>query len=658
MFPSGCGARGLSLARVVSNLVARRLEIPPQRPARVACTEVGARGRALLTVAVVVLSLLACSAEAAPPWFEHYNRGLELEAQGAWGRALEAFGAAAKAMSFPQRRMVTPRREVIEEYDPHYHMALCLAELHRPKLAEKQLKIAQEANVTPHEKLVELWARIQTEEAERGKPAATPTPTTGQLKVDSDPPGAHVLVDGVEQGVTPLGPVNLPPGERLVRVEATRFRPAEEHVTIRAGEVETLFVPLASQSAAPAATPRPIAVGPGHPSVRAAKPALQLAPAPLPPTAGIPTAAPPAPGPARTEPQPAPQARAAGTATPAVALALATNKRAGGSSLPYVAVALAIVAAIGSALWLRGRRRPLPEVPTQPTAVLEQAPTLAEAGTKLGSYTLEGILGRGGMATTYRAKRASDGRTVALKVPHEGCLADQTFVARFLREGQLGEQLHHPGIVRIHDSGEANGRPYLAMELIAGNTLKRELREGGAMPLRRALEIARDIAEALDYAHAKGVVHRDLKPENVMFLADGALKVMDFGIARLTDQPGLTTSNLFLGTPLYAAPEMVDPKHIDHRVDLYALGIILYEMLEGTVPFTADSPYRVLEMHMHQPLPAREELPRAVPEPVWRVVTRLCEKDPAARYPSAAPLLVELSRLLQRLDEIEGAPAT
>jgi serine/threonine-protein kinase len=258
------------------------------------------------------------------------------------------------------------------------------------------------------------------------------------------------------------------------------------------------------------------------------------------------------------------------------------------------------------------------------------------------------------MATTYRARRGSDGQTVALKVPHEGCLSDQTFVTRFLREGKLGEQLHHPRIVRIFAAGEDKGRPFLAMEVVEGRTLKQEIRDHAPFALKQALEITRDIAEALDYAHAKGVVHRDLKPENVMILPDGTVKVMDFGIARLADQPGLTTSNIFLGTPLYAAPEMVDPKSVDHRADLYALGIILYEMLEGGVPFTADSPFRVLEMHMRQPLPTREQLAYPVPAAVWATIQRLCEKDPAARYPKAESLLVELNHLLQNFSTVEG----
>ena len=317
------------------------------------------------------------------------------------------------------------------------------------------------------------------------------------------------------------------------------------------------------------------------------------------------------------------------------------------------------MAALGIGIWLRRRRRretPAPPAPT-PTrdTVEQQQPTiLVETGAKIGAFDLQGVLGRGGMATTYRARRGSDGQAVALKVPHEGCLSDQTFVTRFLREGKLGEQLHHPRIVRIFAAGQDKGRPFLAMEVVEGHTLKQEIRERAPLPLKQALEITRDIAEALDYAHAKGVVHRDLKPENVMLLPDGTIKVMDFGIARLADQPGLTTSNIFIGTPLYAAPEMVDPKTVDHRADLYALGIILFEMLEGGVPFTADSPFRVIEMHMRQPLPTRENLAHPVPAVVWAIIQRLCEKDPAARYPSAETLLVELNRLLQDFSAVEA----
>ena len=603
-----------------------------------------------LVVAACLALLAGGPAVASPPWLERYERGLALEAQGAWPDALREFGAAARADPFPRRWTPPDGRAGAIDYDPHYHMALCLTEMGRPKMAAAQLKLAFQAKVTPEEKLGALRERIRALPPHRAEGTPPAGVVTGQLRVESDPPGAQVFVDGNAIGTTPLGPVALASGERAVRVEAAGFRPVEEDVALTAGATETLVVPLLPL---PTPTPRarPTAAG-----ARAAAPAAAPTVPPKPTAAA--TAAPtavPTTVPTAAEARPAATApaleAAASPAGPQVAPSRRSTLRSG---LAIAAVALAVLA-FGAGAWRARRRGRGAEPRTGPTLAYEHAPTRSDGIARIGEYEVEGVLGRGGMATTYRARRGGDRREVALKVPHEGCLADETFVARFVREGQLGEQLHHPRIVRIHDAGEANGRPFLAMELIAGTTLKQALRASGPLRVRRAVEIARDVAEALDYAHAKGVVHRDLKPENVMLLPDGSLKVMDFGIARLADQPGLTSSNLFLGTPQYAAPEMVDPKRIDHRVDLYALGIILFEMLEGAVPFAADSPYRVLEMHLQEPLPPRERLAHPVPEPVWAVLLRLCEKDPAARYPSAQALLVELNRLLHRFSGLEGS---
>ena len=542
----------------------------------------------------MLTAVVAALAAGAQSWYESYERGLALERQGSWSAALVEFQAAATAKPLPARRAAAFGRAAIPEYDPYYHAALCLVELGRPGLALQQLKRSAAAHVTPPDKLRALRERIQSQA--RARPAATAGAPPGRLAVESDPRGAAVWVDDVPRGAAPLAPLALPAGLHVVRAELSGYASVERHVTVVPGETATLMMPLA------AALPAP-------------------------------TAALPSPAPDRAVGIPAPR-------RPLGALA--------------ALVILALLAVGGARRWRARRRGASPLSPTPPTRGPEQATTLAERGARLGEYELQGVLGRGGMATTFRARRASDGKAVAVKVPHDACLADPTFVARFLREGALGEQLHHPGIVRVLAAGEEDGRPYLAMELIGGRTLKEEVRAVGPLPLRRALEIARDIAEALDYAHAKGVVHRDLKPENVMILPDASVRVMDFGIARTAAGDGLTTSNVFLGTPLYAAPEMVDPTRVDHRADLYSLGIILYEMLEGTVPFVADSPYRVLEMHLHAPLPSPERLARRVPEPVWAVVARLCGKSPEDRYPGAEALLVELNRLLHDFSTVEG----
>jgi serine/threonine-protein kinase len=185
----------------------------------------------------------------------------------------------------------------------------------------------------------------------------------------------------------------------------------------------------------------------------------------------------------------------------------------------------------------------------------------------------------------------------------------------------------------------------MALELLRGRTLAAALREHGPYAPAEAVRLVRPVAEALDYAHAKGVVHRDLKPENVMLLPDGTVKVMDFGVARVEGQPGLTSSQFFFGSPLYAAPELVaTPREVDRRADLYSLGVILFELTEGRPPFVHESVYEVLAMHRAQPLPDPAGLARPLPPALWAIVERLLAKQRDQRFGSAAELLVALDR--------------
>jgi hypothetical protein len=600
-------------------------------------------------VACAVLLLMAGQTLGATQWYEHYGRGLELEARGQWAEALQAFRAAAAGQPRPRRRANTYGQNFVFNYDPHFHAARCLVELGRYRDAVPDLMIAGRAGVTPRPEIDALRQRIQEAGAGGGRRGGAPERSASsaetRIAVTSQPVGARVEIDGQQVGTTPLTPTTIEPGEHTVFVQADGFIAAQRTMTVEAGQVHTLdltLLPLPASIATPA--PPPAAIAQAEPPPTTAPSDLTSPP--------IPTATAPAVVPTQPEPSASPTAGAEPVPT-FVPIEIPTRRPAG-ATLLLGGVAVALIGAVVAVTIVVLRRRRARMSESAPTSLVGATVRTSDPGTRMAGYALLAPLGRGGMATTYRATRSRDGSTVALKVPHEGCLVDPSFVARFVREGKLGEQLHHPRIVRIFEAGDHNGRPFLAMELLEGRTLKALLREKGTLPLARTLEITRDIAEALDYAHLKGVVHRDLKPENVMILADGTTKVMDFGIARQSAQPGLTSTNVFMGTPLYAAPEMVDPKNVDHRADLYALGIIVYEMVEGSVPFDSDSPYRVLEMHLRKPFPSRAELPRPMPNAVWHMITRLCAKDPAQRHPSAEALLVELNRMLQHLPELES----
>jgi serine/threonine-protein kinase len=256
------------------------------------------------------------------------------------------------------------------------------------------------------------------------------------------------------------------------------------------------------------------------------------------------------------------------------------------------------------------------------------------------------MLGRGGMASVFKAERR--GELVALKRPLASFLDDQPFLDRFLREADIGRTLNHPNIVRILERGNVLGVPYFTMELVPGETLYAFMRRQGAADPRFAARILVQIAEALDLAHGKGVVHRDLKPSNIMLLPDGSARVMDFGIARAQRFDTLTATSAFLGTPHYVAPEMIEGPGAEPRSDLYALGVVLFELVTGQRPFDADTPFGILKKHCLEEPQAPSRLQPGLPPAIDRIVLALLRKDPADRPANAEALVIELRDFLHR----------
>jgi serine/threonine-protein kinase len=259
-----------------------------------------------------------------------------------------------------------------------------------------------------------------------------------------------------------------------------------------------------------------------------------------------------------------------------------------------------------------------------------------------GDYSLLGRLGKGGMAVVYEAERR--GERFALKRPLAGFLDDTRYRERFLREAELGRTLHHPNIIRIFDRGQVGDIPYFAMELVHGETLRECLDREGRLDATLATRVTAQVAEALDYAHHKGVIHRDLKPSNIMLDGSQRVKVMDYGIARAQHLEGLTTTGSFLGTPNYAAPETVDAVG-QPASDVYSLGVVFFEMLTGSLPFRGESAFAVLRKHCTTPPPVPSSLNYALSDELDRIVLRLLSKEPADR-PTTELLLNELSDYL------------
>ena len=263
-----------------------------------------------------------------------------------------------------------------------------------------------------------------------------------------------------------------------------------------------------------------------------------------------------------------------------------------------------------------------------------------------GRYALEILIGSGGMADVYRAKDQLLERTVAVKILHQQYENDTEFIGRFQREAKAAARITHPNIVNVYDVGVAEGRHYIVMEYVPGRTLKERIKEEGALPVSEALGIARQIAGALSQAHANNLVHCDIKPHNILVMPDGTVKVADFGIARAVTESTMTYNDNIMGSVHYFSPEQARGTIITPKSDVYSLGVVLYEMLTGCIPFDGNTAVSIARKHLEEdPAALRSRVP-GIPPVVEALETRMMAKDPAQR-PESGALVQDIMRTEQ-----------
>lgn len=283
----------------------------------------------------------------------------------------------------------------------------------------------------------------------------------------------------------------------------------------------------------------------------------------------------------------------------------------------------------------------------------------SQVGTLLsGRYRLDAQIGTGGMSTVYRAFDTVLERQVAIKLMHREIASDSDQLERFRREARAVAQLNHPHIVTVIDAGEDDNTPYIVFEYVEGETLKDRIRRYGRLPIQEAIAYAIEIARALGVAHERGIVHRDVKPQNVLVDEEGSAKVTDFGIARTLDQEGLTADGRVLGTTDYVSPEQALGHPVTGQSDLYSLGIVLFEMLTGDVPFKGDNQVAVAMKHVREQLPDVQVHRPEVSSALAAVIDRATAKDTADRYATDAELITDLEQVLayetQRSGQVTG----
>jgi len=266
-----------------------------------------------------------------------------------------------------------------------------------------------------------------------------------------------------------------------------------------------------------------------------------------------------------------------------------------------------------------------------------------EAGAKLDQFTIVGAIGHGAYSDVFLAEDPN-GRRVVLKCPHESIMGDVSTFDRFRRELEISRHLQHPGIQRPIEFTSDRSRPYLVMEYVEGETLRAMLSREKRLSVEKAVDFGGQLASAMAYAHSQGVIHRDLKPENVLVTSGGKLVVTDFGVALMAGARRLTWRwfSTALGTPDYMSPEQIQGRRGDARTDVYAIGVMLYEMLAGRVPWEGDNALSVMSQHINAPVPPLHQLNPDVPPPIEGIVRKCLRKNADERYEDATSLRSDL----------------
>jgi len=263
-------------------------------------------------------------------------------------------------------------------------------------------------------------------------------------------------------------------------------------------------------------------------------------------------------------------------------------------------------------------------------------------GQTVGQCRIVEEVGQGRFAIVYKAWQESLGRYVALKVLRPRFAHDEDFVRRFRREARAAARLNHANIVTIHGVGQQDGIHYIVMELLEGQDLARVIQQEGSLPPRRVIDIACQVAEALEYAHARKLIHRDVKPSNIVVSLEGRATLTDFGIVKVASEPHLTQTGFFVGTPAYVSPEQARGKTVDHRSDIYSLGVVCYEMLAGRLPFEGDNTLAVLHAHAYETPPPMRSRRQGLPVGLRKAVEMAMAKDPRRRFQSAGEIITAL----------------